>query len=130
MNRPLRPAPKPTKSKKKKKTPTKAESEYMACVKQLNCVACGAFAPNDAHHVFHDRYGRTKAPHWHVIPLCKQCHQDGPESIHRAKKTWREKHGPDWGYIPQTQERVFAIFGIEVPKKYRWVEDDCLGKWF
>ena len=121
--------PKPKKGKKTN-APTRAELEYMACVKRLSCVACGALAPNDAHHVFHDRYGRTRASHWHVIPLCTQCHQDGPESIHRAKKTWRDKHGPDWGYIPQTQERVFAIFGVEVPEDYRMADDDCLGEWF
>ena len=38
----------------------------------------------------------TARSDWLTVPLCKECHQDGLESVHNAKKTWLEKHGPDW----------------------------------
>ena len=79
---------------------TTAARLWLERVKGLPCVICKAPGPSDAHHVYHDRYGRNKASDFDTIPLCKHCHQDGPESVHKAKATWRAKHGPDWGYLP------------------------------
>lgn len=93
--------------------------EYMAMVKRLPCCICGKPGPSDAHHCFHDRYGTRRARDMDVIPLCKEHHQDGPEAIHNGKATWRLKHGPDYGYIPQTRELV-----------ERMIDDEILGKWF
>ena len=79
---------------------TAAARLWLERVKGLPCVICGAAGPSDAHHVYHDRYGTKKPSDFDTIPLCKWCHQDGPESVHKAKATWRAKHGPDWGFLP------------------------------
>ena len=86
--------------------------EYMRIVKELPCCVCGRPGPSDAHHPIHDRYGTRRAPDMHVIPLCKSCHQNGPDAIHNGKQTWREKHGPDHGYIEETQRKVSDILLI------------------
>ena len=45
-----------------------------------------------------------------TIPLCKSYHQDGPDAIHANKRAWRERNGPDHGYLREV--------------------DDMLGEWF
>jgi len=109
----------PMRKVSRKKAAKRASSEgqeaarYMWAVKQLPCCICGAAPPSDAHHCYNDRYGTAKESDWDVIPLCKICHQDGPQSVHNAKRTWREKHGPDHGYIEQTAALVLSAFGID-----------------
>jgi hypothetical protein len=85
--------------KKIKARKTKAgalAAAHMLWIKGLDCECCGRSGPSDAHHAYHDRYGTAKRSDWLTVPLCKECHQDGLESVHNAKKTWLEKHGPDW----------------------------------
>lgn len=82
----------------------------LARVKQLPCVICGAAPPSDAHHCIHDRFSQSKAPDSMTIPLCKSCHQDGPDAIHANKRDWQERNGPDYGYLKEV--------------------DDMLGEWF
>jgi len=89
-----------------------AALQYMQAVKQLPCCVCGKPGPSDAHHVIHDRYGTARVSDWNTVPLCKAHHQDGPEAIHNGKATWREKHGPDHGYIAETRRKVHLFFGI------------------
>ena len=109
---------KPMRKVSKKRQTKRASHEgqealaYMQAVKQLPCAVCGAAPPSDAHHCHHDRYGTAKESDWDVIPLCKTCHQDGRQSVHNAKRTWREKNGPDHGYIETTASLVLACFGI------------------
>lgn len=88
----------------------KSGLEYIGKVKQLPCVICEAPAPSDAHHCFHGRYGSRKVDDFSVIPLCKACHQDGPNAIHRGKQSWLMRNGPDYGYIEQTRELVKKLF--------------------
>ena len=105
-------APKRAKSKPKAKDWEKA---HLRAVKNLPCVVCGIGGINHAHHCYHDRatkFGGRKAPHRWTIPLCKFHHQDGPNSIHRAKATWRRNHGPDWSHVPAV---MLAIYGRENP---------------
>ncbi len=78
----------------------KPSPEHLARVKALPCVICGAPPPSDAHHCIHDRFGTLKASDYETIPLCKAHHQWGAEAIHAGKATWREKWGPDHGYLP------------------------------
>lgn len=78
----------------------KAELAHMARVKQLHCVACGSPPPNDAHHCIHGRYSGRKPSGFETIPLCKECHQNGPGAIHRGKETWAARHGPDYSFLP------------------------------
>lgn len=84
----------------------KAELEYMARVKMLPCVICGAAPPNDAHHCTHGRFGTRKVSGFDTIPLCKAHHQDGPDAIHNGKESWAEKHGPDYGFIPLVRAQL------------------------
>jgi 5-methylcytosine-specific restriction endonuclease McrA len=86
---------------------------YMAVVKSLPCAVCGAPAPSDAHHVIHDRFGTRKTSDFDVIPLCRKCHLEGPEAIHNGKQIWREKHGPDHGYLPKVRLMVAEIINHE-----------------
>lgn len=82
---------------------------YMQAVKSLPCAVCGASPPSDVHHVIHDRYGSRKASDFETIPLCKAHHQNGPDAIHNGKETWREKYGPDHGYIARTKNQIEAL---------------------
>ena len=86
----------------------------MAEVKKLPCVICGRSGPSDAHHTFCGRYGSRRTSDFDVIPLCKDCHQDGPNAIHRNKKSWIARNGPDTDYIEQTREAVRNEYGYEV----------------
>ena len=94
---------------------SKVELCHLRAVKALRCVVCGRAGPNDAHHCFHDRatrFGGRKAGHFETIPLCKEHHQHGPDAIHNAKRTWRERWGPDHGYIESV---MIAIYGVAEP---------------
>ena len=91
------------------------DASYIAIVKSLPCAVCSRPGPSDAHHCIHDRYDQRKACDYDTIPLCKRHHQHGPEAIHNGKESWREKHGPDHGYIDQTKAAV---------------EDQLLKGWF
>lgn len=77
---------------------------YMLAVKGLPCCICQAPAPSEAHHVIHDRFGTRKSSDFDVIALCVAHHRIGPDAIHENKRAWREKYGPDYGYIEQTRK--------------------------
>lgn len=112
-----KPRPKERKTKKKKKTIKPWERCHLREVKRLSCIRCRSNAYSDAHHCYHDRatkFDGKKAPHLWTIPLCKCCHTDGPEAIHKIKTTWRERYGPDWSYVPQV---LVAIYGAELTEK-------------
>lgn len=46
---------------------------YLAFVRGLDCVACGAPAPVDPHH-FGPRGIAQKTDDYRVVPLCRRCH--------------------------------------------------------
>jgi len=77
----------------------RAGKAHMARVAQLPCVICHQ-RPVQVHHVIHDRYSFRKASDFETIPLCRICHMDGPNAIHRNKAAWREQNGADWEYLP------------------------------
>ena len=74
--------------------------DHMARVKMLPCVACGCAPPSEAHHVTGDKLPRSD---WRVIPLCYECHR-GPQGYHAAKRSWVERHGPDYSYLDRVKE--------------------------
>jgi len=84
--------------------PTAAERAagraHMARVKALPCVACGKPGPSDAHHCIHDRFSQRKASDFETIPLCKYCHQWGPNAIHNRPAKWRRINGADHEFLP------------------------------
>jgi hypothetical protein len=132
--RPHGPNPKPVKQPKKprrglppvsakKRAYRKSEAgregqAYMVAVKGLPCVICGSPPPNDAHHCKDvppdGRKGLyqqlpaagRKSGDKDTIPLCRSCHQTGPEAYHKNRTAWREKHGPDYGFIGPTRAAV------------------------
>jgi hypothetical protein len=75
---------------------------HMARVKMLPCIACGAPPPSQAHHVTGDKQPRND---FRVIPLCYACHQ-GPEGYHAAKRSWVEKHGPDYMLLDRVADML------------------------
>lgn len=105
--------------------PTAAEiragKEYMGRVKQLGCVVCGRPGPSDAHHCCcrppadePNAYKREpcaarRSSNFDAIPLCKSCHQDGPLAIHKDKRTWVERNGPDYGFIPVVRAQLTEL---------------------
>ncbi len=55
---------------------------YLAFVRQLTCVICGAQEPNDPHH-YGSRGVGQKTDDYRTVPLCRRCHDrvhDGKES--------------------------------------------------
>jgi hypothetical protein len=110
----LKRSPLPAQSKKRKKYRAsnvwRDALAYMGAVKQLACVICGQ-GPCEAHHWHHDRYSSRKTSDFEVIPLCKWCHQDGPQSVHKDKAGWKERHGPDHSYTESTRRNVAALLG-------------------
>ena len=122
LRKPVRKVSK-TRARARASTDGQEDLAYMGMVKQLPCAHCGAPPPSDAHHCYHKPNkdephgykrlptGRTKSHDRDTIPLCKHDHQDGPGAIHKIKRTWLAKHGPDYQHIPATRAAVAAING-------------------
>lgn len=69
--------------------------DHIEWVKSHPCAACGAPGPSEAHHVTGDKMPRSD---FRVIGLCQPCHT-GPNGYHKAKRSWVERHGPDYGFL-------------------------------
>ena len=89
-----------------------AGRRHMGRVKALDCVVCGRAGPSDAHHCFHGRYGSRKSSDFEVIPLCRWCHHDGPDSIHQNKNGWREVNGNDFDYLPVVADMLSGEWNV------------------
>jgi hypothetical protein len=88
---------------------TKAAKEHLQRVKMLPCVICRKPGPSDAHHVICERFSSNKAGDFETIPLCKNCHQEGPNAIHNGKRSWVERNGPDYEYLDTVREWLKAL---------------------
>lgn len=69
--------------------------------KRLPCLICRR-SPVDIAHVNYSDAGHdvknamSKRRDMHRVPLCHQCHQDGPEAQHKSgERAWWERHGID-----------------------------------
>jgi hypothetical protein len=95
-----------------RKTPLRAKAKrhkpgakcHMAKVAQLPCVICSSW-PVDVHHCIHDRYGTRKASDFDTLPLCPTCHC----KLHADKSSWREAHGPDYGFLPRVRALLDSL---------------------
>jgi len=115
MTQHFNPRPKPAK--------IAPDRQYMGIVKTFDCIQCGRAGPSDAHHCTHRPYEGEHDPYDRhpcagrrsgdrdTIPLCKDCHQNGPSAIHKSKDGWRDRNGPDFHHIPSIRARVNAIRG-------------------
>lgn len=101
--------------------PPKAKKDpaYLAKVRELPCVCCGAHGPNEAHHCrdlpdFRERGLYKRVPgaamksHDHdTIPLCPHCHW----LFHNRRPDFHAICGKDYGHIGVTR---IAVSGGEV----------------
>lgn len=85
---------------------TKPNPKHLERVKSLRCVICHAPPPSDAHHCISGRFSRSRAPDEMTIPLCKICHQWGPDAIHNNKRAWEARNGPDTDYLDVTADML------------------------
>ena len=77
------------------KPPTKAERAHMNRVREMACLTCGRYGVH-AHHVVSDGYQRLTKRHDRVVPLCPQCHTDGPQAVHKiSHAVFNQLHGID-----------------------------------
>lgn len=97
------------------KRKTAEERAHIAAVKCMRCIICGWPGPSDFHHCISGRFGSRKRSDAWGIPLCRGCHQDGPEAIHKSKAAWEAMHGPDIAFLP----RVYAALGKELPEEIK-----------
>jgi hypothetical protein len=89
----LPPQPKPQKSK--------PNPSYLRNVRALRCVICFR-QPCEPHHPIFGRYSQRRVPDEMAIPLCLSCHAE----LHRNKKAWFAKYGPDTDFVAATQDAL------------------------
>ncbi len=108
--------PKPIKRKKvrtgmkrtMRRVRTHKAHAHLGEVKSLPCAICGRWGPSDAHHVRSDSLGRPRSNDFATIPLCKECHQTGPEAFHNGKSSWEDRNCKDYALIPQTLQDIYG----------------------
>lgn len=66
---------------RKGKAATAEQQRFHERVREMPCLACGAW-PVSVHHVRHDGFKGITRNHWLVVPLCPACHQHGPNAVH------------------------------------------------
>lgn len=75
--------------------PTADDRRHMAKVAELPCVACGRYGVH-IHHVTSNGYQRLTKRHDRVVPLCPECHQHGPQAVHKiGHAVFNQMHGVD-----------------------------------
>lgn len=100
-----------------RRTPIKARSKPKAAqfkrfhgyVATLPCLACGA-VPVEVHHVRHDGLKGIGKDHRLVVPLCPDCHRNGPHAVHR---TSHPEFNDYWG-VDQFAEAVLLWSKFDV----------------
>ena len=101
----------PLAPRRKRKRMIKPEREvdlaHLARVKSLPCIACGAPPPSCAHHIRTRPDGQTygagqRASDLETIPLCRNCHTDGPQAFHNGPRSFRERHGSERDLLAAT----------------------------
>jgi hypothetical protein len=95
---PRRKAPERTQHQRIKRragsAPTAAEKRHMDRIAAMPCLVCGA--PANIHHVISDGFQRITRTHRRVTPLCRWCHQDGPQAVHAiGHAAFNNLHGFD-----------------------------------
>lgn len=92
------------------------EKKHMAAVAEQRCVCCNMAGPSEVHHIIHGRGSMRRSPNWKTIPLCVRCHRIGSGAIHSGKESWRELHGPDYGFLPLVHQLIYGDAEITPPE--------------
>ena len=87
-----------------KKNKTTGEKSYHAYLSQFSCIACGSI-PVTIHHIRDFAGMGQRSSHFHVLPLCVECHQ-GQDGIHHNRKIFEMRWGTEislladvWGIV-------------------------------
>lgn len=100
-----------------KSSPSTKDPKHLEKIRSRRCIICTTFgevqlSPTAAHHCIHDRFGTRKASDSEAIPLCEGHHQGlwdtSKLAIHKDKKAWRDKYGPDWSYLDGSSHAILA----------------------
>jgi hypothetical protein len=91
---------------KNAKAITKAEHQYIAIVKNLQCSVCDDPGPCDAHHV-------KQGQHFTVIALCKSCHQGPLLGWHGQRRMWAIKRMDELDALAVTFQRVTVVLMLQ-----------------
>jgi hypothetical protein len=82
------------------RTPTKAEAAWMSKARQLGCIICikerkiAPWSTPPEYTAIHHIEGKTKPEaHFLTLPLCPNCHQTGPDALHRNKTRFEARYG-------------------------------------
>lgn len=67
---------------KNKPSQTKAESAWVAKVKESDCIVCGAAAPSHCHEIVQGQWFTS-------LPLCDDCHVGPHNGIHKNRAIWK-----------------------------------------
>ena len=80
---------------RRSKAKTAQEKRHHRAVAAMPCIACGSW-PVHVHHVISDGFRRISRNHKLVLPVCPECHQNGPTAIHKiGTRAWNDLHGID-----------------------------------
>jgi len=96
-----------------------ADLAYMGEVRGEPCCICGTVINVKAHHckdippydergVYERQPGAgMKSGAGDTIPLCEPgCHKGSGHGYHDNPRAWREKHGPDYGYLAAIRKKL------------------------
>lgn len=97
--------------------PRERDKEYLAWIRRLPCVCCGAERKVEAAHVRAGYSAKGWAPTGmmqkpddaRAVPLCKDCHREGPNAQHRTnERAWWEALGIDPPDLCAALRRAYA----------------------
>jgi len=65
------------------KKDTSQDAQLLRSFRELPCMACGKFPPNEAHHI-KTRGSGGGDDYWNILPLCTSCHTGSKNSWHQS----------------------------------------------
>lgn len=81
------------------------DPQFLNQIRLIRCVACGDY-PTEAHHVLPRSQGG--GDDWYnVIPLCSNCHTQGPGAWHRGKLTFLKNNPHVIDYLKKLGWELF-----------------------
>lgn len=88
--------------------PTSIEKLHFQRLVDKGCLVCRR--PANVHHVHSDGHKRLAKRHDRVVGLCVDCHQNGPQAVHRiGHRAFNELHGFDLLGIAEEEWRTTCV---------------------